>query len=430
MRERALIAGQFPARRSLFLEALPGLAIPPKQALGIIERATPRPVTPVYTELSQILQVHLHRALTGQEGSQSALAAANEEVTALLDSIHPRNAVPSRANPWIWRGAILLLALGALIALLLRRARRRRRPTAPPGSSALHEAGLAWSLVAPALACIALTAAFPLAWTAWESLHRRDLRTPWLGAPFVGLANYLELLSSPRFWGALGRTAFFTGMSVVLELGLGLVLALGLNRAFRGRGLARAAVLLPWAVPTVVAAIIWRFMFDSRAGIAHAALADLGVVEPTFVWFVDAAGAWVPVILADVWKTTPFVALLLLAGLQSIDESLYEAAKVDGAGALSQLVYITLPLLRPALLVALLFRTLDSFRVFDLIYVLTGGGPGTATEPVSLLTFSTLLEHLRFGLGSALSMVVFGVSFLVAVLYLRVLGAELTGRAE
>jgi ABC-type sugar transport system permease subunit len=267
------------------------------------------------------------------------------------------------------------------------------------------ERRLAWGLVAPALLVTLGIAIFPLAWTIWESLHLHDLRMPWLGKPFAGLANYAEILGDRRFWEALLHTAFFTVATVALELGIGLFLALALNRAFRGRGLVRAAVLVPWAIPTVVAALLWRFLFD--------------------VWLVRASTAWVPIILADVWKTTPFVALLLLAGLQGIDPSLYEAAAVDGAGAWRQLRQITLPLLKPAILLALVFRTLDAFRVFDLIYVLTGGGPGTATEPIALYAFNALFANLRFGYGSALSVIVFAVTFLLAILYIRGLGVDL-----
>ncbi|HET7240898.1 MAG TPA: sugar ABC transporter permease, partial [Gemmatimonadales bacterium] len=237
--------------------------------------------------------------------------------------------------------------------------------------------------------------------------------------------NYLEALGDQRFREALVHTLVFTLASVTLELTLGCVLALAMNRAFRGRGLVRAAILVPWAIPTVVAALIWRFMFDGDSGIVNAALSSLGVDPP--VWFVDRLAAWVPVVLGDVWKETPFVALLLLAGLQGIDASLYEAARIDGASAWRQFRYITLPLLKPALLVALIFRTRDAFRVFDLVYVMTGGGPGTATEPIALYTFTSLLQNLRFGYGSALSVLVFLVAFLLAVGYIRVVGADLTG---
>ncbi|HKK27746.1 MAG TPA: sugar ABC transporter permease [Gemmatimonadota bacterium] len=290
-----------------------------------------------------------------------------------------------------------------------------------------RERRLGYELVVPALGVILLVALFPLAWTAWESLHLHDLRMPWRGHPFVGLANYAEALQDGRFWAAMGHTAFFTAATVGLELVLGLVLALAMNRAFRGRGLVRAAVLLPWAVPTVVAALLWRFMFGTQGGIANVLLSKLGLVDASFVWFIHERAAWVPVILADVWKMTPFVALLLLAGLQNIDPALYEAARIDGAGAWERFRYVTLPLLKPAILVTLVFRTLDAFRVFDLVYVLTGGGPGTATEPIALYTFDALLRDLRFGYGSALSMIIFLVTFGLAVLYIRGLGLDLTG---
>jgi ABC-type sugar transport system permease subunit len=280
-------------------------------------------------------------------------------------------------------------------------------------------------MVLPAVGTILLIALFPLVWTVWESLHLHDLRMPWLGRPFIGLDNYIEALGDERFREALVHTLAFTVASVTLELTLGCVLALAMNRAFRGRGLVRAAILVPWAIPTVVAALIWRFMFDGDSGIVNAALASLGVDPP--VWFVDRLAAWVPVVLGDVWKETPFVALLLLAGLQGIDASLYEAARIDGASAWRQFRHITLPLLKPALLVALIFRTRDAFRVFDLVYVMTGGGPGTATEPIALYTFTSLLQNLRFGYGSALSVLVFLVAFLLALGYIRVVGADLTG---
>jgi ABC-type sugar transport system permease subunit len=285
------------------------------------------------------------------------------------------------------------------------------------------DARLARLLVSPALIVIALVAIFPLGWTVWESLHRHDLRLPWIGQPFVGLGNYVRIAQDGRFWGALGHTALFTVVSVSLELVLGLIFALAMNRAFRGRGIVRVAVLVPWAIPTVVAALLWRFLFDSQAGIANALLLDTGIIDKPIVWFVHAATAWVPVILADVWKTTPFVALLLLAGLQNIDSVLYEAAAVDGASAWRQLTRITIPLLKPAILLVLIFRTLDAFRVFDLIYVLTGGGPGTSTEPIALYAFNALLQNLQFGYGAAISVVIFLITFGLALIYIKGLGA-------
>lgn len=293
-----------------------------------------------------------------------------------------------------------------------------------------REHRLAWRLILPALGVVLLIAIFPLVWTVWESLHVHDLRMPWRGQPFVGLANFAEILREPRFWGALWHTALFTVGSVVPELVLGTVVALTLNQTFRGRGLMRAVVLVPWAIPTVVTALLWRFLFDGTSGIVNVLLVDVGLLDRPLVWFVHDVAAWVPVILADVWKTTPFVALLILAGLQNIDAALYEAAQMDGAGAWQRFRHVTLPLLKPAILVALIFRTLDAFRVFDLIYVMTGGGPGTSTEPIALYTFTALLQNLRFGYGSALSVLIFVVTFTLALIYIRVLGAGLTRPVE
>lgn len=297
-----------------------------------------------------------------------------------------------------------------------------RRPRAPATAAERRERRAAWLLVLPAVALVALVALFPLAWTLWESLHLHDLRMPWLGRPFVGLANYRELLGDPRFREAVGHTLGFAAVSVTAELVLGLVLALGLERLRRGRALARLLVLLPWAVPTAVAALVWRFMFEGDTGVANEVLTSFGVLGSPVIWFAGPVVAWVPVVLADIWKTTPFVALLLLAGLQGVPDSLHEAARMDGAGPWRRFREITLPLLRPALVVAFLFRALDALRVFDLVYVLTGGGPGTATEPLSVYAFDALLANLRFGYGSAISLTVFVASFLFALAFVRLLG--------
>jgi ABC-type sugar transport system permease subunit len=264
--------------------------------------------------------------------------------------------------------------------------------------------------VTPALATIAVVALIPVGWTFWESLHLHDLRMPWRGRPFVGLANYVEIVGDLRFRSALAHTLFFTAVTVGIEMVLGMALALLLNRPMRGRAALRVAALLPWAIPTVVGALVWRFIFETQ----------------TAAWFVSPTAAWVPIVMADVWRMTPFVAVLLLAGLQQIDASLYEAARIDGASPWRQFKEITLPLLRPALGVAVLFRALDAFRVFDVIFVMTGGGPGTATEPLSIYAFSALLRNLRFGFGSALSLVVFAAAFAGAVVWIRLSSATLS----
>jgi ABC-type sugar transport system permease subunit len=287
------------------------------------------------------------------------------------------------------------------------------------------DARLAWWLLLPALGVIGAVVGFPLIWMLWESLHLHDLRMPWLGRPFIGLANYRDAFGDPRFRTAMVHTAFFVSVTVVLELAGGLVLALVMRHATRGRTALRVLVLLPWAISTAASALVWRFLFDSQAGLVNEILVSAHVLDAPRVWLVDPALAWIPIIAGDVWKTTPFVALLLLAGLQNIDQSLYDAARIDGARPWREFVEITLPLLKPAIVVALAFRALDAFRVFDLIYVLTGGGPGTATESVSLYTFSALLQKLRFGYASALSVIVFVATFVLGLIYIRVAGRHL-----
>jgi len=302
-----------------------------------------------------------------------------------------------------------------------------RQDTARAPRRSISDAALAWRLMAPALALLAAVAIVPLAATAGESLHRHDLRLPWLGQPFVGLANYVAAFADERFLTSLRQTLAFVAVSVTLEIALGLALALTLDSLRRGRALARVVVLLPWALPTVVAALVWRFMFDAQAGVITAPLRMLGAVGPSFDWFVHPLAAWVPIGAADVWKTTPFVAILLLAGLQTIDPALHEAATMDGAGAVRRFITITLPLLGPALVVAAAFRMLDALRLFDVAYVLTGGGPGTATEPLSLYAFIALMQRLRFGYGSALSVTVFLLTFAFALIWVRALGRSLVG---
>jgi len=276
-----------------------------------------------------------------------------------------------------------------------------------------EERRLAALLIAPAAGLIVVMALFPIAATVSEALHGHDLRLPWLGRPFVGLANFVEAAGDPRFLSAVVHTVLFALVSVPIEIALGVALALVMHRALRGRAAIRVVALLPWTVPTIVAALIWRFMFESYS-------------TASFDWFVHPRAAWVPIVAADVWKTTPFVAILLLAGLQTIDPVIDEAARIDGAGPLRRFFTITLPLLGPALVVATAFRALDALRLFDLVYVMTGGGPGTATEPLSLYAFVALMQRLRFGYGAALSMTVFLLTFAFALIWIRTVGRSLT----
>ncbi|MBE3102782.1 MAG: sugar ABC transporter permease, partial [Bacilli bacterium] len=224
---------------------------------------------------------------------------------------------------------------------------------------------------------------------------------------FIGFSNYSRYLQSERMWKALGNTFVFTIASVGFEFVLGLLIALLINRVFIGRGLVRASVLIPWAIPTAVGAMMWSFLYDGQTGIVAHYFEQLGLISDASVLLSTGIGGMFSVIFADVWKTTPYMALLLLAGLQTISGSLYEAAEVDGASKWQQFWKITLPMLKSAILVALLFRTLDAFRVFDLIFVLTGGGPANSTESISILAYITLFSQQNFGAGSVLSVIVF-----------------------
>jgi multiple sugar transport system permease protein len=287
--------------------------------------------------------------------------------------------------------------------------RRPRAPGAAAGAS--RERRQAYLLVAPALALLAVVAAAPLAAAAWMSLERIIL--VFHERRFVGLANYRFLLGDLRFRAALGHTAYFTAVAVALEVGLALPLALLLDGAGRGKGLFRAAVLLPWVVPTAVSAQLWALLLAPGHGLV-ARLWPGGAPD----LLATPARALHAAVLVDVWKTTPFVALLLLAGLQSIPEELYRAARVDGASRWRTFRSVTLPLLEPAILVAVLFRALDALRVFDAIFVLTGGGPANGTETLSIYAYKTLVRSGDFGYGSALAVAAFLCAAAVSAVWL------------
>lgn len=242
---------------------------------------------------------------------------------------------------------------------------------------------------------------------------------------FIGLEGYKKALTDERVGVALTNTVLFTVASVFLELILGLGLALIMNKTMFGQGVIRTTSLIPWAIPTAVAALMWSYLYDGSSGIIALFFENIGLVEDSRDLLLSGGGAMVSTILADVWKTTPYMALLLLAGLQNIPRSLYEAASVDGAGRIGAFFRITLPLLKPSILVALLFRTLDAFRVFDLIYVLTGGGPGGATETLSIYTYKVMFGQTNFGYGSVIVMLMFLCVAIIAIIYIKILGTNL-----
>ena len=281
-------------------------------------------------------------------------------------------------------------------------------------------------LVIPALLVIGAVTAYPLART--FSLSFTDVRLGTLDHPsWIGFGNYHYLFMDPDWWIAVSNTTLFVVFSVLLETTFGLAVALLLNSAIRGRGLLRTAVLVPWAIPAVVSARIWAWMFNDVYGVVNQTLASLHLTDGTTAWLADPHLGLLTLIIVDVWKTTPFMALMLLAGLQSIPKSLYEAAQVDGASSWQQFRHITLPLLRPALWVSILFRMLDAIRVFDLPYVLTSNSRSTAV--VSIYARQQMIDYQELGYGSAASFLIFSMTAIIALIYLNSVKEHLGLRA-
>ena len=298
-----------------------------------------------------------------------------------------------------------------------------KRKRAPVTERAKAERKLAWMLCAPAVILMLLVTAYPIGYAIVLSVREVDLRFPDEGG-FVGLENYIAVFSSPLWWETLFNTLFITVVSVAIELVLGMMLALVMHRAIFGRGVVRTVVLIPYGIITVVAAFAWFYAFDAASGFVN----NLPLIADDTAWFGERFSSFAVIIFAEVWKTTPFMALLLLAGLTTIDQGLYEAARVDGATAWQRFVKITLPLMKPAIAVALLFRTLDAFRVFDSIFVMTRGA--LDTQSVSILGYDQLIARLNLGLGSAVSVLIFLCVLTIAFVFIRVLGVSTPGNED
>jgi len=239
--------------------------------------------------------------------------------------------------------------------------------------------------------------------------------------PFVGLQNYTQTLTNPAFWSPIGRTLYFTIVSTALELGFGLVVAGLLNARLKARWLFRAVVVIPWAIPTIVNAAMWKGILSAQYGALNALLTQLGVIHEYQAWLADPMTALNMVILADVWKTTPLVAFFLLAGLNSIPGELYDAAKIDRAGWPRIFRSIVLPMLVPSISIVLVLRTIEAFKVFDIIYLMTRGGPVNGTQTIAYYAYVTAFSDQNFGLGSALSFIIVLVILVLTTVYLRVL---------
>ncbi len=282
---------------------------------------------------------------------------------------------------------------------------------------AKSERRLGWLLCAPAAIAMLAVTAYPIGYALVLSFQQIDLRFPEEGG-FVGFQNYSAVLTSSLWWTDVFNTVFLSVISVSIELVLGMAIAMVMHRAIFGRGAVRTSVLIPYGIVTVVAAFSWQFAFAPDTGFVN----QLPFVADDMDWFGGRFSSFAVIIMAEVWKTTPFMALLLLAGMTTIDNGLYAAAKVDGANAWQRFVKITLPLMKPAILVALLFRTLDAFRIFDTIFIMTAGAQDT--QSVSILGYQQLISRLNLGLGSAVSVLIFIAVLMIALLFVKGLGAR------
>jgi multiple sugar transport system permease protein len=294
------------------------------------------------------------------------------------------------------------------------------RPRATAGAGRL-----AALLVSPTLLVLTIVVIYPTIMALNESLYGPEGLDPKTGfisntEPFVGLKNYTAIFTQAgdRFWTAFWNTTFFTVVTVTLETVIGVAMALIMHRAFRGRSLVRASILVPWAIPTAISGLLWKWIFNAD-GIAN------GLLGHQVLWTADGFSAKIAVIIADVWKTAPFIGLLVLAGLQVIPKEVYEAARLDGASALRQFWHITLPLVKPALLVAVLFRCLDALRMFDLPYILIGAQKGSV-ETLSMLAQNEA-SNVHFGPAAAYAVILFCYVFLIALAFVRLLGTDLIG---
>jgi multiple sugar transport system permease protein len=302
---------------------------------------------------------------------------------------------------------------------------QRAERVAPPRRWKTRRASgqqLGYALVSPVVLVLLAITGFPLVYNVWNSFHYFNLLDP-TSHRFVGLSNYRQVFSSQTGLGpAIEHTISYTIISVPIEVGIGLGIALLLSRPVRGHGIARSLLLLPWAVPTVISATVWKTMLDPQTGGVDYVLSLLHLPGAHTTWLNTSSSlSWVAILFADAWQVIPFVSILLLAGLQGIPRDLYEAATVDGASSWRTFWRITLPLLRPALLVVLVFRTLSALMIFDIIYALTGAGPGTSTSTLAYVDWNAFLVQGNYGLGGAISVVMVVIALIVAAFYRLIL---------
>ena len=286
-----------------------------------------------------------------------------------------------------------------------------------------NETLFAFFLVLPALLIVMFLYVYPLTYSFVISFFRSDIRYP--GIVFLGFENYIEIFKRPDLLISFWRTILFTVMSVSLEMVVGIAIAVAFNERFRGRGIARSVILIPWAIPPVVNGIIWNWLVHPKIGVLNFILYKMHLIGRYKAWLADPQWALNIIIIADAWKWTPLVVLLILAGLQAIPDVLYDAAKVDGAGKIRTFFTVTLPLLRWPLLITLILRTVEAVRIFDIIFIMTRGGPANRTKLTTLYVWEVAFKHHRMGFGSALAYLVAFLIILFVILYFRTVKREI-----
>jgi multiple sugar transport system permease protein len=278
----------------------------------------------------------------------------------------------------------------------------------------------AYLMNAPALIVVTALVAYPIVYSFWLSLQRYNLKQP-AARRFVGLDNYFSLFSDKAFLASIQVSAAFVVVVVALTVGLSLTLALVLNEVFVGRGVLRSLMLLPWAMPGVVNGLMWRWIFDAKVGALNGILSGLGLIDSYQAWLTSPVAAFLVAALAEVWNLMPLAVIIILAGLQAIPNELYDAARVDRANVAQRFQHVTLPWITHPLLIVLIIETMHAFRAFDVIYVLTGGGPGDATNVIALLTVRTAFTYTNFGLGNTYAYVITLITLVISVVYLALL---------
>ncbi len=297
--------------------------------------------------------------------------------------------------------------------------KRRRRSS---GGIQASYARTGYALLLPAVLVIGLVTLFPIAYSIWISFHHVRLSLQGTQYTWAGLANYVLIFHSGEFWYSLTFTVLYALSTVLIELVLGMVLALVMNYPIRGRGVAMAVMLIPWSLITVISAEMWAYIYNASYGLLNYFFVGMGLAHHPIVWLGTPNLAIMSMVIADVWKTTPFVALILLAGLQLIPPELYEAATIDGATGWVSFWKITIPLLSGSLLLSVLFRMLQAFGIFDLPFVLTGGGPGHSTTSIAIFAWKVMFRDLHFGPGSGIAVITVLVNLVLALIFIRIFG--------